>query len=555
MSTISGSGSGQDEVARRNREEYQNQEAALVKKHNKEIRRLNEAHMQELEQVRVNHEKQVQNLQKQSTQNVSRRDAQYQNQINQIRKMHTEQVGKIKAEHQRQIEAERKHNRSNEQNIKVANADRMRGLKDHYESTLQKKEVDYMQNVQRARENQIKAVEENRNKLNNKHEFELEQLSDNFRKEKSDIQYRFNEYRDTTNADKKRSQIAQLEAQNRISNNAMSQLLRERKMHDDQVANLRVGFQDSLEKTRDRFEEAAKKEREAREMGRSDFRSSVDQRVNNQIRSLENENEDLKHANSVALLKQRQEEARERTNLLNSFKKNIDAYEKERQETKNLSQEQHAEDLHELQRRNDEIINASSKFYMGRMREENFRNKSALNQLEMEKKTAMDQSEMLAQKRVDVILKDTEDQISTIRKHQQTSLEVMKDDYLNEKTELVESLTKEKEMALQRMQDEIKKTEIESARSEAALRLKFKNEMAEANARHTKDKRLSDNHNKKVVNELVKANQEALEMQQLKFKNKVEDLNEQHRNELDRLRSNHRAQMDSVLSAVKQTQS
>src|SRR5262249_31449383 len=89
MSSVSGSSdSARNDEIKRNRDEYNSSESASAKKHQKEIRKLNEDHVKEIENLKASHAKQLEDLQARTRQTMTDRDQKYQEDIDNIRSLH-----------------------------------------------------------------------------------------------------------------------------------------------------------------------------------------------------------------------------------------------------------------------------------------------------------------------------------------------------------------------------------------------------------------------------------------------------------------------------------
>ncbi|MCB0362498.1 MAG: hypothetical protein KDD35_07245, partial [Bdellovibrionales bacterium] len=94
MSSVAGSGDSnrQDEIVRRNREEYLERESQAMRKHNKEIRRLNEAHQAEVDRIKDTFNQQIQEMKERSQQTMTSRDLRHQKETEELRDLYKKQM-------------------------------------------------------------------------------------------------------------------------------------------------------------------------------------------------------------------------------------------------------------------------------------------------------------------------------------------------------------------------------------------------------------------------------------------------------------------------------
>ena len=141
----------QNDVVRKNREEYRGEEAEMVKKQSKEIRRLNEEHYAEIEKLKNEHQAQIEDLRQDAHKEINARDHKYQQEIEDVRGLYRKQLQTQADDSQRQTQALRKSTVLSADQEKNSNEQRFAKLTSDYGQQLDVREKGYEQSLQNAR--------------------------------------------------------------------------------------------------------------------------------------------------------------------------------------------------------------------------------------------------------------------------------------------------------------------------------------------------------------------------------------------------------------------
>ena len=329
MSSVSGSGGSnrQDEVIRRAREEHQTKESELVKRHNKEIRRLNESHQAELDRINANHSQQMDELRKASQKQMSVQTMRHQRDAEDMRRLYQQQAQKSAYENERKMDALRESIGKDKETTVQNQNDRLEAVNEHYREVLTGKDQAHEKSLREMRDSQQEAIARNRESLEAAHKKELDALETDRRERFGDLQKRYNNLQASTTQRLKQQEVQHLSDKQRMSDNLIETVSRERRAFDDTLQVQREGFQDSLRKQADSHEQRYAKEREAIANTRENLKADLGSRIGNQIRGLERQVADLKAVNVRKELEVKRKAKQEVENIRTSYQKNIDSYE------------------------------------------------------------------------------------------------------------------------------------------------------------------------------------------------------------------------------------
>lgn len=178
MSSISSSDRArQTDELRRTREEYENRESENVKKQKKELRRLQEKHNREIQEVTDAYEGRIDGIKEKSRDTITKRDEIHRDQVDQIRNMYREQL--------------RRKTEDNDSNMKVlrgtldAEMDKQTAIKDqqrseverNFRDALAERDQQFAEHSERSRELIKGSLLDRTEKLNQKHDRELESVA------------------------------------------------------------------------------------------------------------------------------------------------------------------------------------------------------------------------------------------------------------------------------------------------------------------------------------------------------------------------------------------
>ena len=215
-----------EETIRRQREEYQKKESELVRKHNKEVRRLNESYQAEIDHLKSDNVAQQGEYARRARQALTTKDNHYKDQISKLKHLHRQQYSKLKEEGQHQLEMTREANNNEKTLERSKNSDQLGQLEDHYKELLRASERNASERIEGVRDAQKEALKSQRNRHNESHDKEVTTLSKMYKDQSSEKQRAYDDLRQNASLRQKSQEIRHLADKQRISDSHLEQMAR-----------------------------------------------------------------------------------------------------------------------------------------------------------------------------------------------------------------------------------------------------------------------------------------------------------------------------------------
>lgn len=552
-SDSSNNGKRNDEVVRRQREEYRSAEADTVKKHKKEIRRMSEAHHREIEELKASHAEQLENMNKSSRDTVSKRDHKYQQEMEDLRGMHMKQLKATADENVRKEDALRKAIKGDSNAAQKRNDDRFETLSETYRNDLRKQEELHDDTVRQNRDAQQAAIDGNRQKLERAFDKQLGSVIEDRNEKVGDLQKRYTEYRQYSDDKFKGQEIRHLQDKNRASDQLMRAVRNERDARTDSEEIMRDGFQDGLNRQADRFAKAIKKEKEASEISGAHMKRNAIDRIDNQVRRLENEKMDLKDSNTRQDLKTKHQARQEINNIRDAYGKNIENYKDQRDQAVRDSNERSARDVATVRDQMGKELTETNRFYRGKMAENNRIQRNAYDNLVGDFEARQEYTLNTADQRVKTIHEQAVENEARMIKHQGEAHVQAQRQQQDEMRNLREFMDQEKQDAVMRMQDQMRKQELRHTEKLNTVVQKYEKQIVALKDEVLKERLNGETNLKRTVDELQRAHKLSHDQVEAKNRERMRQVSNQQAEELRSVNKRHEEKLDSVLAEVKKT--
>lgn len=555
MSSVSGSDNSasrnQDEILRKKREEYSQRESDLVKKHRSEIQRINQQHYQELENVKKNHENQMQNLRNQSRNNQAKRDHKYQKQMNDLREMHRKQVTDLSKSNQDKVEKLRAARDQEVMQLNQKHGSQVEQIQKQNEKNFQTAESRFQKTMDSQREAQKKAISNQREKLVDRATQERRALSEAHNKSHSNLQKSYSDYREHTTAKMRDQEIRNFNDKQRSEDNMIAQLRRERRNHNDAVDLMKEGFNESLAQQRDRFHRAEQKRQAAQELSRDQLKSSVADRVNSQVRRLEQDKVDLQSKNVLDAVKNQKRTNLQIKNLTRDYQAKLENMQDQKDEAVRQANMSNREDVLKVHEENQKLMKSQARYYLDERHLENSKNRQAINSLETDFESRIQQSNQNADQRVERVMTTETDKTQRMQQKYEEARATLQETHHKEILELRENYMKDRDKSINNLKAQMQKREIEHADRMNQLQNEHKKKMAALNDQLVKTKQSGDMRNKQLVKDMKRSQETQLESQKMRYEGQLAEAREAHSREIAALNKRHEEQLDQVLNTIR----
>jgi hypothetical protein len=385
----SGSSNSKDEIIRRNREEYQQKESELVKRHNQKLRQLNNQHYQEVQGIKQQHETKVDDMSKQAQINQARRDKQYQERMDQLRNMHRKQLSKLAKDKQFQVGKERDARITQVEQIERAQERKLAQIDKQHKQDKEYSEANFNNALNSQREAQQQAIQGMREKLEGRHDKVQKSTQDAWEKKYDNLSTAHKNYREDTTRQVREQKVLNLANRKRDSENLISTVRRERRAQEQARELMKEGFDVSLEKQKDRFLRAEQRRELASRVGVENLKEDLQTKVRQRTHRLEQKIADLESDKTMqeAALKKRSQNQLD--TVRQEYGRSLANANASKAEAFDEIQQQHAEDLRNVHDEKDKVFARQTRRLLSERATENFRNRQAFEILKTSSRVAL----------------------------------------------------------------------------------------------------------------------------------------------------------------------
>lgn len=555
MSSVGSSDSSDrnDKVIRRNREEYRNNESDLVKRHQKELRRINEQHYQEVENLKQAHNRQMNELKERSHDSISARDHRYQQDMEEMRSLYRRQLQQLSEESTQKQDALRKSVTGDSDHVKLQSENRLAKLHEEYAQKLNDREQQFRRSLEETREDSKASIDSNREKLKQAHAIETKVIRDERNQSVGHLQNELATYRTEAEQQRREQEVRHMKEKHRGSENLLRAVGRERTLRVEGEEVLRDGFKDGLTTMRERYEKAMHKERHANQISADHLKTTAGQRVDEHVRRLENENQDLRDAKIRNEIQNKAKTQREIKNMREAFTKNMEVAQFERDETIRAANQDRRQALGEQHDKMSDEMVAMNRQNLERMNQNNRINRRALTNMKGDFESRVDQTKSLADRRVERIFEETEAtkaQLAKLHKDTHAAQQRQKADDIKQIRDLMDD---DKNAAVNRMQDMIRKQEIKHADQMSQVVDKYEKQVRDLKDQMVSQRRAHEETVKRTVEDMQRANKMAIDTLESQNRDRMRQVNLQQSEQLRTLNKRHEEKLDQVISEVKKT--
>jgi hypothetical protein len=278
--------------------------------------------------------------------------------------------------------------------------------------------------------------------------------------------------------------------------------------------------------------------------------SAVD-RVENQVRRLENEKEDLKQNKVRNELQLKQQQGREIKNMRDAFQDNVNNLAEQRDAAVNQSNQRNRTDVHVVRKEMGKQLVDTNRFYRERMEESNRINREAYETIKSDFDDRNTQTKSNANQRVERIHGESEEsKARMIEQQEQNHMQnqLSKHEEMKKLRAVVDS---EKNQAVRRVQEQMRKQELQHTDRMAAVVNKYEKQITGLNDQILRERKIGEENLKRTVEEMQRAHQASIDQLDSKNRDQMRQAQATHGEQLRSVNKRHEAQIDQVLTEVK----
>lgn len=521
------------------KEEFDSRETSTVKKKNSEIKRNQKKHEAELKETREAYENKISDMQNKFYDRLSERDVNHQKQIEDVRGVYTSQMRKkmedSQGERDRLIdnyESEKSHQ------AKVTESQKeLLQRKANDEIQVRNQKIDNL--LQEGSANLQETLKERTDKMRASHEKDKGILVNSAQDDK---QKAYNEraqlrryYEAELGKEKRNSRTQNDNWSEKYSNTVQS-------MNSQYGEDLQVRddvLKAEVDKNRNKFDQKFEK-LEQHLSGNSDsFRNNMDEKVNGQLRSKDNEIYRLKNRMYVEQRNQKKLDGLEKQHIVDGYEEKLGIYED------NMNDQRAAfKDI------NDKRIDKLNASHSDILQEKTLRNRveqSLTNEKHRQDRQAIIEQQKndlynikaAAEKRVDMIQKLANDNEGQIVGYYDEYLDQLKEAYLGKVFEQREKHDKELANLTNLMGDKFRKLKQTYEQRLDRVTKTHEEKLARVNDEHAKEMKSVAKQSEMTISEKNKAIVNTRNEVEDKYENKIKTLQEQYQQQVDKLSDRH----------------
>lgn len=561
MSSVNGSGSGMGssdratESVRRNREEYIEKENELVKRQQKELRRMAESHQMEIDRLRNDHGTQIEGMREASKENMSARDMQYQKEISDLRALQRKQLQTLAQDSERETRERQTVMDNNAKNLKTSTEDKIARLENHYQDVVSSQNKQHDATLTDVRDKQAEAIAANRERLSKAHGKETRALADDRESSLRKVQNEYGEYRRTSDRRLQDAEIRSVRDRERMSDAHLTAMTRERQGNEDRTGELREGYSNSLDKLRDRYNKAAVEQSEARENSRQHLADDVEGRYGRRTESLQTRLADQKDLNNRQLVENRRKKDLEVGNVRDQFQKNISALEERQNALHTEWTELNKKDVDGINRKDQELLKSTNQFYRDRLATEGMKNREAMDNIQTDFSARHNQEKVQADTRVQRVLTESNNNTERLTVTQREAIEMMRSQHVEEQRNLRMALTQEKDEAVNALKNQLREKEAKHTEQIGQMKLKYDKEIGDLKDLILRERKQNEENSRRIVGDLKRGHDLDMENLNVQYQARIRQIEEAHTKELKTMTRRNDEKMDQLVSTVRKNDS
>jgi hypothetical protein len=553
MSSVSSAGgrSDQNDEIRRLREEYRKKEAELIKRQNKELAKVNQAHETEMEKSEKQQNQDLNETREKTKEVITQKDAKFQKEIEDMRALQTKQLERLTQDNAAKVEAQRQASTGEVTDEKLARTDHEKDLMNKYEQGNRATEDKFSNELQKLRDDERGALVEQKASQIKEQQKELEGMREERNERVANLENQNREMYQNTTQRLRDQEVQHSRDKQRIEDNGLATLKKAQVADGRTLETERTGYQDSLRKTKNDFGRKRENDMIMGEEERAKFHDDVNSRIDGQVNRLSKE---LSQANDRGVLAETTAQAkaqREIDDMRNAYQANVDSLERERRGILDQTNDRVGQKVKAVHAETDKQMATNTKYYLNQMQTENFKDRAARDQLVQDFSERQKYQEDQSRGRIDKVRSESVTNENELRGTFQSDLDMQKSGFDEKKKDIIMTSEKDKNSSINRLHDQAEKQEMEHQALLNTVVDKYEKRVADLNDQLIRERRLNDNHSKVVVKDLTRERETDIENLKMKYEERAKQMEVAHQQEMKELNRRQQEKLDEVLTSVR----
>ena len=341
----------------RARAESTRRENELNRKHQAEISNLQKEHAKELQKLQAEHEHAVDEYRVATKEAITDRDIKYQQEMEEIRKLNRERVTNLTNNYEERVNRQREESGRNLESERSIDGQQKKLILENFRSEMKHKDKLITDISAQAREDELKGMEGQRNRLLNAHETERRALTGERNETVGRLQEDLRQTNKMKNEQEKELNKKLFNQKSNLEDRMAYEVSRERRVANDQHTQLKSASDMAMDDLRKRYTESMRENSDRNRDAFTQLSNDVSEREEGHSGHLERRLREAEDSANRRVTETRRLDGIEKKDLLESMRNNLNSSEKNRQESVIDSNRRHANDILEIQARNSKILN------------------------------------------------------------------------------------------------------------------------------------------------------------------------------------------------------
>ncbi len=517
------------------------------------MKRLTEVHQAELREMEETHTKQMEDLKVRTHEAISARDMRYQKEIEDLRSMHQNQVRRSAQEAEVKQKKTQEHMKG-QLDTTVAIKDRQsEEQKAQYEAQLGDNTKRFTDGLNQNREMAKKSIETEKQKMTEAHKKEVDAIVDDRNRQLDQSQRSFHALRKAKEQQIKNLDSAARQNHERLSLNHMATLKEQAGEHDSGLTRAREGFSEGIQQNKQRYDKALEANSERSASSTEEFKSSIQERIDNKLNARDAENKMLKNdlnRQRADLLNQKN---REVANVRTAMSENINHLEKARLATVETSNARNAKVIKNVIEEKDQHLVSTNRGFLDKITAERAKADEQIGNTKLGFQKELAMKDLQANTR-EVRIKDlNEREEAYLKTFYNESLNANRDNFETSLREIRDKNKRDQDMIFQNFSKQSSEREIKFQAKLTELSQRHEEQLQKVKAEQATMLKSQVNSSAKEKKTIVEQKNVEMQRQAAQFENRIAKLEETHRREVESLSRRHEESLVSMTRAKPKT--
>ena len=350
-----------DERLRQTREEYEERESETVRRKNKEIKRAEQRHQEEVKKLTEAYNEKLESVQNHNRETLSERDRKHNDDVEEVRSMFMGQIRKQAEDAALEKKQIRDTYEFEKEKMEKVTSSQRDNTTEKQANELAKRDERIAQLVQDSKEKMQETITKNRNKIEGVHEKEVGALKKQIQDSEDRAEWEKKQLRKAYS-----NEVNMEKRQKEHENSAWSQRYQEvvegmKETHAEDIKSRMEIMEAERQRLEDRYQNALENKADQMSEANEDFRDSLSERINSQVRSKQHQLNVLNDKLNNEIVNNNRRRSIERKALEDAYGKKWDDLYRQKEEVKENYKTLAQDRVNNVIHRNDDTLRRANR--------------------------------------------------------------------------------------------------------------------------------------------------------------------------------------------------